>query len=166
MTLFHLDTQRSTDLTTRVRCIHTSCPRIRSPPSRWWLYGRRSTKPECFRTSGEPTLPATRDPHGYTNTGTQTEFIILFTFFILQFLLPHTNLLNRIIVTECILCIYVMWLLNHSVSPSEVCYQYLPSVSDIEDLYGAVRGAGGESSTVVVHLGIVLKQTSRPEVRQ
>lgn len=44
------------------------------------------------------------------------------------------------------------------VLPSEVCYQDLPSVSDIEDLYGAIRRAGGESGTVVVHLGIVLKQ--------
>lgn len=45
--------------------------------------------------------------------------------------------------------------------PSEVCYQDLPSVSDIKDLYSAVRGAGGESSTVVIHLGIVLKQTEQ-----
>ena len=47
----------------------------------------------------------------------------------------------------------------NGILPSEVCYQDLPSVSDIEDLYCAVRGAGGESSAVVIHLGIVLKQT-------
>lgn len=45
--------------------------------------------------------------------------------------------------------------------PPEVCHQDLPSVSDIEDLDGAVRGAGGESSAVVVHLGIVLKETEQ-----
>lgn len=45
--------------------------------------------------------------------------------------------------------------------PSEVGHQDLPSVSDIEDLDGAVGGAGGESGTVVVHLGVVLKRTQR-----
>lgn len=47
----------------------------------------------------------------------------------------------------------------HGILPSEVCHQDLPSVSDVEDLYGAVRGAGGQSGTIVVHLCIVLKQT-------
>lgn len=51
-----------------------------------------------------------------------------------------------------------MCLWSH-VSPSEVCHQYLPSVSDVEDLHRAVRGAGGEASSVIVHLGVVLKET-------
>lgn len=50
---------------------------------------------------------------------------------------------------------------NEGVLPSEVCYKDLPSISDIKDFYGAVRGAGGESSTVVIHLGVVLKQTEQ-----
>lgn len=45
--------------------------------------------------------------------------------------------------------------------PSEVCYQDLASISYIKDLYSAVRGTGGESGTVVVHLGIVLKHTEQ-----
>lgn len=45
--------------------------------------------------------------------------------------------------------------------PSEVCHKDLPSVSDVKDLDGAVRRTGGEPSPVVVHLGIVLKQTEQ-----
>lgn len=42
--------------------------------------------------------------------------------------------------------------------PSEVCHQDLSSVPDIKDLDGAIGGTGGESSPVIIHLGIMLKQ--------
>lgn len=59
-------------------------------------------------------------------------------------------------VTQPISPALVRWF---SILPSEVCYKDLASISDIKDLYGAIRGTGSESSTVVVHLGIVLKHT-------
>lgn len=43
-----------------------------------------------------------------------------------------------------------------AISPPEVSDEDLPPVADIEDLDGAVRGAGGQAGAVVIHLCIVL----------
>ena len=53
---------------------------------------------------------------------------------------------------------------NFGFLPSEVCHQYLTSVSDIEDLHGAIRRTGGQSRAVVIHLGIVLKHRETNDV--
>lgn len=55
-----IDSRLSTNLTIHVRCTRTFCPRLHSPPSRWWLFGRKNKKPKCCQTWGEPTLLATR----------------------------------------------------------------------------------------------------------
>lgn len=44
-------------------------------------------------------------------------------------------------------------------SPSKVSHQDLASVPHVKDLDGSVRRAGGQSSAVVVHLGVVLPRT-------
>lgn len=53
--------------------------------------------------------------------------------------------------------ILLLWC-DNSVLPSQICHQYLSTVSDVKDLYGAVGGTGGEARSVIIHLSVVLKQ--------
>lgn len=40
--------------------------------------------------------------------------------------------------------------------PPQISHKDLPSVFDVKDLYRAIRGAGGQSGAVIIHLSIML----------